>query len=198
MTCHPAFRDCYEPELQRPAAAGRRPHGKTLGFEETDTYRAIKKAATASSDAPPTTPSCPRSLDSPKFSRTRSTAWFAQSVDRRYQSCLAAPASEGGGVSVMASSRRSRPIAQPIALGVAAAAGDLLAGAQLGAACLEAVFDVVAEAALDLAVERRERRSGRAPAAAAPPTSRRSPGGAAQQLHAYLGELAVAPPCGRS
>jgi hypothetical protein len=64
---------------------------KTLDFEDTATYRALKTAV-----APPAAPPAPYAslpqvaISSPKFTRTRSTAWFARAVQRRYHSCLAA------------------------------------------------------------------------------------------------------------
>ena len=64
---------------------------KTLAFEDTATYRALKQVATQRSRGPVDYAILPQvSISSPKFTRSRSTAWFAQSVDRRYQSCLAA------------------------------------------------------------------------------------------------------------
>jgi hypothetical protein len=63
---------------------------KTLAFEDTMTYRALKQVATQRSRGPVDYAILPQvSISSPKFTRSRSTAWFAQSVDRRYQSCLA-------------------------------------------------------------------------------------------------------------
>jgi hypothetical protein len=64
---------------------------KTLAFEDTETYRAIKAAAQERAGGRPaayaTLPDV--ALESPKLSRTLSTAWFARAVDRRYQACLA-------------------------------------------------------------------------------------------------------------
>jgi len=63
---------------------------KTLGFEDTETYRAIKAAAQQRSGRPPEYATLPDvTLESPKLSRTLSTAWFARAVDRRYQACVA-------------------------------------------------------------------------------------------------------------
>ena len=64
---------------------------KTLAFEDTETYRAIKDAVQERPGGRPaeyaTLPDV--ALESPKLSRTLSTAWFARAVDRRYQACLA-------------------------------------------------------------------------------------------------------------
>ena len=63
---------------------------KTLAFEDTETYRAIKGAAQQRAGHPAEYATLPDvTLESPKLSRTLSTAWFARAVDRRYQACLA-------------------------------------------------------------------------------------------------------------
>jgi hypothetical protein len=65
---------------------------KTLAFEDTDTYRAITSAAAQSLGRPASYAVLPQvAVSSPKVKGTRSTAWFAQSVDRRYQACLNTP-----------------------------------------------------------------------------------------------------------
>jgi hypothetical protein len=65
---------------------------KTLAFEDTDTYRAITSAATRSLGRPASYAVLPQvAVSSPKVKGTRSTAWFAQSVDHRYQACLNTP-----------------------------------------------------------------------------------------------------------
>ena len=62
---------------------------KTLAFEDTATYRAVKSAVAQRSGAPAVYAILPEvAISSPKFSGTRSTAWFAHSVQRRYESCL--------------------------------------------------------------------------------------------------------------
>jgi hypothetical protein len=63
---------------------------KTIAFEDTETYRAIKDAAEKRGGHPPEYATLPQvALTSPKLSRPLSTAWFAQAVDRRYQACFA-------------------------------------------------------------------------------------------------------------
>jgi uncharacterized protein DUF1615 len=62
---------------------------KTFAFEATATWRAIK-GAHATRIGPPDYAVLPDvTLESPKLTRKLSTAWYAQSVDRRYQACLA-------------------------------------------------------------------------------------------------------------
>ena len=62
---------------------------KTLGFEDTETYRAIKSAAEQRAGRPAPYARLPEvTLDSPKLSRPLSTAWFARAVERRNESCL--------------------------------------------------------------------------------------------------------------
>jgi hypothetical protein len=83
-----AFRDRYAPtlgdrELRRDAE-----QEKTLAFEGTETFRAVKAAYLATGQAPEYAILPDLVLESPKITRKLSTAWFAQSVDRRYQACL--------------------------------------------------------------------------------------------------------------
>jgi hypothetical protein len=60
---------------------------KTLSFEDTQTYRTLIAAARRSGK-PPDYAILPQvAITSPKFAGTRSTAWFAKSVERRYQAC---------------------------------------------------------------------------------------------------------------
>ena len=62
---------------------------KTIGFEETETYRAIEAAAARTLGHPAPYAILPQvAVNSPKMKTSRSTAWFAQSVDRRYQACV--------------------------------------------------------------------------------------------------------------
>jgi Protein of unknown function (DUF1615) len=61
---------------------------KTLSFEDTATYRAIKAAIAGTSGGADVYATLPQvTLTSPKLSRARSTAWFAQSVDHRFRAC---------------------------------------------------------------------------------------------------------------
>ncbi|QRN96200.1 DUF1615 family protein [Archangium violaceum] len=63
---------------------------KELAFEETDTWNAIKRAYQEVTGETPVYAQLPTVvIRSPKMSSERSTAWFAQSVNRRYQKCMA-------------------------------------------------------------------------------------------------------------
>ncbi|WP_225408384.1 DUF1615 family protein [Stigmatella hybrida] len=63
---------------------------KEAAFEKTETWRALKSTYARVTGETPAYARLPQvTLQSPKLSRERTTAWFAQSVDRRYQRCLA-------------------------------------------------------------------------------------------------------------
>jgi len=62
---------------------------KTFAFEATATYRALVAAFAARLGRAEYAALPDVTLESPKISRKLSTAWFAESVDRRYQACLA-------------------------------------------------------------------------------------------------------------
>jgi hypothetical protein len=61
---------------------------KTEGFELTTTWRTLKAAYAARFGAPDYAILPDVVLESPKMTRKLSTAWFAESVDRRFQACL--------------------------------------------------------------------------------------------------------------
>jgi hypothetical protein len=62
---------------------------KTRQFEETDTWTAVRDLYAAKLKKEPAYARLPDvHLDSIKLSGDRTTAWFAQGVDRRYQACL--------------------------------------------------------------------------------------------------------------
>jgi hypothetical protein len=85
------FRDRYQPGLSDRRLRDDAHQEKTLAFENTDTYRAIKTVHAAQTGSPPEYATLPQvELESPKLSRKLSTAWFAQTVDRRFQTCLGA------------------------------------------------------------------------------------------------------------
>ncbi len=87
-----AFARRYAPQLS--AAAIRRDllGEKTIGFEATETYRAITTVAAQKLGHAAEYAILPQvAVTSPKLKGTRSTAWFAQSVDRRYQACMGPP-----------------------------------------------------------------------------------------------------------
>jgi uncharacterized protein DUF1615 len=85
------FRDRFQPHLSDRRLRDDAHQEKTQAFEGTDTYRAIKTVYAAQLGTPPDYATLPQvELESPKLSRKLSTAWFAQAVDRRFQTCLAA------------------------------------------------------------------------------------------------------------
>jgi hypothetical protein len=90
-----SFAERFAPTLSASAIRADLRLEKTLELETTATYRAIEQAAAgqlASGRGPgpgvayAILPDV--AISSPKFTGTRSTAWFAQSVDRRYRACL--------------------------------------------------------------------------------------------------------------
>jgi hypothetical protein len=83
------FRERYRPDLSERRARADARQEKTLAFEDSDTYRAIKKVYAEQVKQPPEYATLPQVvLDSPKLSRKRSTAWFAGAVNRRFEECL--------------------------------------------------------------------------------------------------------------
>jgi len=63
---------------------------KSLELESTESYRALKQAYRAVTGKSPAYARIPElALSSPKLSRSRTTEWFARSVDRRCSDCLA-------------------------------------------------------------------------------------------------------------
>ena len=87
-----AFAQRYAPQLSAGTIRRDLLGEKTSGFEGTETYRAIKIAAAQKWGHPADYATLPQvAVTSPKLKRPRSTAWFAQSVDRRYQTCVGAP-----------------------------------------------------------------------------------------------------------
>ncbi len=91
-----AFRARHAPDLSERRVRKDAREEKTLAFEETDTWSAIKSAYQRVTGKAPAYAKLPTVvIRSPKLSGDRSTAWFAQSVNKRYQRCLgraAAPA----------------------------------------------------------------------------------------------------------
>jgi hypothetical protein len=64
---------------------------KTVDFERTDTWKAVRAAWSTKTQRPPPYAQVPEvSLSSPKLSKPRTTAWFASSVKQRYTKCRAA------------------------------------------------------------------------------------------------------------
>ncbi len=85
-----AFRQRYAPSISERQLRRDVRLEKTLGFEDTETYRALKRSFAEVTKKAPTYARLPDvAIRSPKMSKERSTAWFAKSVDARYQRCLA-------------------------------------------------------------------------------------------------------------
>ncbi len=85
-----AFRERYVPNAlsERQVRRDVRKE-KEADFEGTDTYRAIKRIYEKQTGKSAPYARLPDvAIRSPKMSKERSTAWFARSVDARYQRCL--------------------------------------------------------------------------------------------------------------
>ena len=85
-----AFREQYATDVSEWRVRRDVEKEKELAFEETDTWNAIKRAYQEVTNETPAYAQLPTVvIRSPKMSSERSTAWFAQSVNRRYQKCMA-------------------------------------------------------------------------------------------------------------
>jgi hypothetical protein len=84
------FRERFTPALSEDQLRDDVLLEKTFGFEATATWKALTAAFTARLGHAEYAILPDVAIESPKLSRKLSTAWFAESVDRRYQSCLAA------------------------------------------------------------------------------------------------------------
>jgi hypothetical protein len=83
------FRRRHAPELSERRVRKDALQEKTLAFEETDTWLAIKRAYQEVTGRAPDYARLPTVvIRSPKLSGERSTAWFAQSVNKRFERCL--------------------------------------------------------------------------------------------------------------
>lgn len=61
---------------------------KERAFEETETWRRVRESWARKTGQPPAYAALPEvALDSPKLRKDRTTAWFAQNVQRRYEDC---------------------------------------------------------------------------------------------------------------
>lgn len=84
-----AFRQRYAPSLSERQVRRDVRKEKTAEFEATETYRAIKRAYEQQTGAGAPYARLPDvTLHSPKLTRERTTAWFARSVDGRFQKCM--------------------------------------------------------------------------------------------------------------
>lgn len=83
-----AFRERYAPWISERQLRREVRQEKRQDFEDTDTWRALKASYEKVKQARPAYARLPDvTLHSPKLSRGRTTAWFARSVDQRYQRC---------------------------------------------------------------------------------------------------------------
>ncbi len=65
-------------------------HGDSLDFEDTDLYQRVFALADTKAGKPLPRAVLPGiTLESPKITRTLTTAWFAQRVDERWKRCMA-------------------------------------------------------------------------------------------------------------
>ncbi|NNB88133.1 DUF1615 domain-containing protein [Corallococcus exiguus] len=84
------FRQRYAPDLSERRVRRDVEEEKTADFEKTDTYLAVKRVYANRTGQAPAYAQLPQvTLKSVKLSGERSTAWFAKSVDARYQQCMA-------------------------------------------------------------------------------------------------------------
>ncbi|NOK18578.1 DUF1615 domain-containing protein [Corallococcus carmarthensis] len=84
------FRQRYAPDLSERRVRRDVEEEKTADFEKTDTYLAVKRVYAKQTGQPPVYAQLPQvTLKSVKLSGERTTAWFAKSVDARYQQCMA-------------------------------------------------------------------------------------------------------------
>ncbi|MFL5318343.1 MAG: DUF1615 family protein, partial [Myxococcaceae bacterium] len=84
-----SFRARFAPELSESRVRSDLHQEKTGAFEATETYRAIKRAYAERFGVDPPYARVPDvALKSVKMKTARSTAWFAKSVDGRFQKCL--------------------------------------------------------------------------------------------------------------
>ncbi|RYZ40811.1 MAG: DUF1615 domain-containing protein [Myxococcaceae bacterium] len=83
------FRERHAPDLSERRVRKDVEQEKTAGFETTDTYLAVKRVYAKQTGQPAVYAQLPRvTLKSLKLSGEKTTAWFARSVDARYQQCL--------------------------------------------------------------------------------------------------------------
>ncbi|MFP2929827.1 DUF1615 family protein [Pyxidicoccus sp. 3LG] len=84
------FRERHAPDLSERRVRRDVREEKTADFESTDTYRAVKRVYARETGESPAYAQLPQvTLKSPKLKGDRTTAWFARSVDARFQKCQA-------------------------------------------------------------------------------------------------------------
>jgi len=85
-----AFRKRYAPELSERQVRRDVRKEKQEDFETTDTFRAVKRVYANETGESPAYAQLPQvTLRSPKLKNERTTAWFARSVEARFQKCQA-------------------------------------------------------------------------------------------------------------
>lgn len=85
-----AFRQRYAPDLSERQVRRDVRKEKEQDFESTDTYRAVKRVYARETGESPAYAQLPQlTLRSPKLKTERTTAWFARSVERRFEACQA-------------------------------------------------------------------------------------------------------------
>ncbi|HYH99828.1 DUF1615 family protein [Hyalangium sp.] len=90
LTALLAFRARHAPEVSERQVRRDVRKEKQRDFEETETWHAVKKAYERVAGKRPEYAQLPAvTLRSPKLSRELTTAWFARSVDQRFQRCMA-------------------------------------------------------------------------------------------------------------
>ncbi|MEQ1504171.1 MAG: DUF1615 family protein [Myxococcota bacterium] len=85
-----AWRAASAPDLTEAQLRREVRREKTAAFEQTETWTRVRAQYTAKTGKSPAYARLPDvALDSPKMTKQRTTAWFAQSVDKRYEACIA-------------------------------------------------------------------------------------------------------------
>ncbi|MCP3102152.1 DUF1615 domain-containing protein [Myxococcus sp. K15C18031901] len=85
-----SFRQRHAPELSERQVRRDVAKEKEESFEATDTFRAVKRVYANETGESPAYAQLPQvTLESPKLKGERTTAWFARSVDARFQKCQA-------------------------------------------------------------------------------------------------------------
>lgn len=83
------FREEFAPQLSERRVARDAREEKSAAFEKTETWSAVKRAYETKRNKQPEYARLPEvTLTGPKLRQTLSTAWFAKSVEKRYQACL--------------------------------------------------------------------------------------------------------------
>ena len=83
-----AFRRKYAPDLSEGRIRRDARAEKSIDFEQTETYRAVKRAYEQRFGNPQYAVVPDVTIESPKMRSKRSTAWYATSLDARYDRCL--------------------------------------------------------------------------------------------------------------